>query len=437
MHKPFQLLHLFNLQPHLQRQTQDVQPLQFTSPECIALTSAKRSTAALRCQLDEVKEELASERQKNKTLSDISVKCHEDIRNMQGMLENVKTENTSRQQKILELKQQLQNTKDILKRNQHCNFYKRLKRKEKQLQKKQAILHAHETGVCEKTARSLRHRIKLLQTQVSNRKARLASLQERKDREIAQLQQVLADILQCQQPPPQVKTRNENSLSFTDEVKKTIISLVGAQVSAENCSKVIQAVVRYMLDVEIPLDSLPSERTVRRYADQAHILAKMQVAETVLVANFDLHVDGTSCDHKKYVGQQVTTSAGSLACGFTPVAVENAVTLVETTLNLLQELSEVYSDEEREQNFLRILGNLSGVMSDCASVMKKYKEELNDAIKTTLGTQENIQFLYCNAHFLLGLSSTSDKTLKGVQAELKEDRTGKDLNPRFQRYSIQ
>ena len=65
-----------------------------------------------------------------------------------------------------------------------------------------------------------------------------------------------------------------------------------------------------MLNVEIPLDSLPSERTVRRYADQAHILAKMQVAETVLVANSDLHVDGTSRDHKKYVGQQVTTSAG-------------------------------------------------------------------------------------------------------------------------------
>ena len=408
----------------------------FTSPECIALTSAKRSTAALMCQLDEVKEELASERQKNKTLSDISVKCHKDIRNMQGMLENVKTENTSRQQKILELKQQLQNTKDILKRNQHCNFYKRLKRKEKQLQKKQAILHAHETGVCEKTARSLRHWIKLLQTQVSNRKARLASLQERKDWEIAQLQQVLADILQRQQPPPQVKTRNENSLSFTDEAKKTIRSLVGAQVSAENCSKVIQAVVRYMLDVEIPLDSLPSERTVIRYADQAHILAKMPVAETVLVANFDLHVAGTSRDHKKYVGQQVTTSAGSLACGFTPVAVENAATLVETKLNLLQELSEVYSDEEREQNFLRILGNLSGVMSDRASVMKKYKEELNDAIKTTLGTQENIQFLYCNAHFLLGLSSTSDKTLKGVYAELKEDRIGRDPNPRFQRYSV-
>ena len=175
-----------------------------------------------------------------------------------------------------------------------------------------------------------------------------------------------------------------------------------------------------MLDVEIPLDSLPSERTVRRYADQAHILAKMQVAETVLVANFDLHVDGTSRDHKKYVGQQVTTSAGSLACGFTPVAVENAATLVETMLNLLQP-SEVYSDEEREQNFLRILGNLSGVMSDRASVMKKYKEELNDAIKTTSGTQENIQCLYRNAHFLLGLGSTSDKTLKGVQAELKEE----------------
>ena len=86
--------------------------------------------------------------------------------------------------------------------------------------------------------------------------------------------------------------------------------------------------------------------------------------QTVLVANFDLHVAGTSRDHKKYVGQQVTTSAGSLACGFAPVAVENAATLMETMLNLLQELSEVYSAEERGQNFLRIFGNLSGVMLD-------------------------------------------------------------------------
>ena len=62
--------------------------------------------------------------------------------------------------------------------------------------------------------------------------------------------------------------------------------------------------------------------------------------------------------------------------------------------------------------------------------------ELNDVIKTTLGTQENIQFLYCNVHFLLGLGSTSDKTLKGVQAELKEDRIGRDRNPLFQRYSV-
>ena len=129
-------------------------------------------------------------------LRDISVKCHENIRNVQGMLKNIKTENTSRQQKIFELKQQLQNPKDILKSNQQCNFYKRLKRKEKQLQKKQAILHAPETGVCEKTAHSLRHQIKLLQTQVPNRKAHLALLQERKDREIIQSQQVLADILQ-------------------------------------------------------------------------------------------------------------------------------------------------------------------------------------------------------------------------------------------------
>ena len=34
------------------------------------------------------------------------------------------------------------------------------------------------------------------------------------------------------------------------------------------------------------------------------------------------------------------------------------------------------------------------------------------------------------------LSSTNDKTLKGVQAELKEDPTGRDQNSHFQRYSV-
>ena len=125
-----------------------------------------------------------------------------------------------------------------------------------------------------------------------------------KDREIAQLQQVLADILQCQQPP-------DSQWKFFELHRRSeedIISLAGAQVSAENCSKVIEAVVRYMLDVEIPLDSLPSECTVRRYADQAHILAKMQVADSSCCELW------LACGWNKLWSQEICRTTGHNFC---------------------------------------------------------------------------------------------------------------------------
>ena len=218
-------------------------------------------------------------------------------------------------------------------------------------------------------------------------------------------------------------------------MKKTVISLIGAQVSAENCSRIIQIVDKYMFNTEISTDALPSERTVCCHADQGHFLAKQQVAEAAATHIFDLHADGTSRDKKKFVGMQITTSEGSLSCGFKTVAAENASGLVETTLNLLQELFEVYSEEEQQQHFRRMLSNLSGVMTNRVSVMKKYKQDLNDAIQTTPGATESIQFLYCNAHFLLGPSSAASSSLLVIQQELGEGRIGRDCDQQFRTFS--
>ena len=222
-----------------------------------------------------------------------------------------------------------------------------------------------------------------------------------------------------------------------------------------------------MFDVDIPLSSLPSERTVRRYADQGHVLAKIQVAEAVVSNTFDIHSDGTtrdkmkyigyqattsegplSCgfttvasntfdihsdgtprDKTKYTGYQATTSEGPLSCGFTTVASENVSTLVETTLTMLQELSEVFCPEDKDHYFRQILRNLSGVMTDRAAVMKKYKKDLNDAVQATLGTQESVEFQGCNAHFLLGWSSKSNTALTAIQKEQDESSIGTDLQP--------
>ena len=60
----------------------------------------------------------------------------------------------------------------------------------------------------------------------------------------------------------EVQTHEDNAEEFTDEVKKTTIVLIAAQVSAENCPLVIQTVAKYLFGVDIPLSRLPSERTV-------------------------------------------------------------------------------------------------------------------------------------------------------------------------------
>ena len=205
--------------------------------------------------------------------------------------------------------------------------------------------------------------------------------------------------------------------------------------SAENCPRVINTVAKYPFDVDIPLSSLPSERTVGRYADQGHVLAKIQVTEAVASNTSDIHSDGTTCDKRKYIGYQVTPSEGPLSCGFTTVALENSSTLVNPTLTMLQELSEVFCPEEKEHYFRQILQNLSGVTTDIAAVMKKYKKDPNDAVQATLGTRESIEFLGCNAHFLMGLSSKSNTTLTAIQKDWDESRIGRDLEPPFQHFS--
>ena len=399
-----------------------------------AVGHANMTAASLRRQLEETERELASEKEKNNILRETSLSHCRSLHLEEGKVASLKKKRSNLQDQHNILVQQLNQTQQTIQGIRATNMYKRLKRKERQLNKKQAVLAAHENGCCARKERTLRHKVKLEQTKTSNLRKEVEKLQTKLESRLAQHEQTVLDLLR-NEGHRGVQTRKEGCEEFTDDVKKTTIALIAAQVSAENCPRVINTVAKYLFDVDIPLSSLPSERTVRRYADQGHVLAKIQVAEAVVSNTFDIHSDGTTRDKRKYIGYQVTTSEGPLSCGFTTVASENASTLVETTLTMLQELSEVFCPEEKEHYFRQILQNLSGVMTDRAAVMKKYKKDLNDAVQATLGTQESIEFLGCNAHFLLGLSSKSNTTLTAIQKERDESRIGRDLVPQFQRFS--
>ncbi|KAK7103600.1 uncharacterized protein [Littorina saxatilis] len=205
------------------------------------------------------------------------------------------------------------------------------------------------------------------------------------------------------------------------------MTLVGeCEVSAGRCGDVIKTVVRNILDAQVPEHDLPSQRTALRFSDQAHVLTKMHVADVLTTQeHYDLHVDGTSRSGNKYISQSVNTPDGTYSLGYTPVAREDTTTLVEVSMQVLEELSDLYAYEETQQNFVRMLSGLSSIMSDRAAVMKSYAKQLEEERRVLLQTEDGLNFLHCNAHFLLGLASEIKKML------LDEDKTRPEAPPGF------
>ena len=155
-------------------------------------------------------------------------------------------------------------------------------------------------------------------------------------------------------------------------------------------------------------------------------MSKLQIAENVLESkDVTLHTDGTTRDDNKTVGQQINLPSGAtLSLGFVGVGTENSSTLLELTIDLLDELSKIYhlhsENEENETIFKDVLEKLTSVMSDGASGMKSYNEKLLQYKKTELSEDVGVHFLYCNAHFLLGMSKACEGALKATEKEISQ-----------------
>ena len=89
-----------------------------------------------------------------------------------------------------------------------------------------------------------------------------------------------------------------------------------------------------------------------------------------------------------------------MSLGFTTVATENADTLLDITVQLLKELTDVYctADADKEETFKAVLAKMTSLMSDCAAVMKSYNNKMKDFIESELGHEVSVHFLHCNAH---------------------------------------
>ena len=138
-----------------------------------------------------------------------------------------------------------------------------------------------------------------------------------------------------------------------------------------------------------------------------------------------MHIDGTSKHGNKYVALGVTTPEGTYSLGYTSVATEDTSTLVDISIQMLEEVSDVYCEgASAQETFTHLLSNLSAVMSDRTATMKSYGRSMEKERQELLQTDEGLQLLHCNAHFLLGLSSELKKLLLAADATRTEPPVG-------------
>ena len=271
---------------------------------------------------------------------------------------------------------------------------------------------------------------KTLERSLRRQKAKL----KEQEQHLQKLQQQLDFKLQTQSESTMNTRIPEEGNRYNDDVRKTVITLQSEGVPATKVENVIRSVAKNLFHKNV--GELPKRQTVTNiFSNEGTILSNIQVAEKVVESeHVTLHTDGTSKDHRKYVGQQLTLSSGEeLSLGFQLVAQEDACTLLDISIANLDQLAEIYSkheETEKSEVFRIILGKITSLMSDRAAVMKKFDREFETFMKTELGHDIQIHFLFCNAHFMLGLSRASETALKALELG-HEEKLGRDKFMKF------
>lgn len=214
-------------------------------------------------------------------------------------------------------------------------------------------------------------------------------------------------------------------------------------VAASSCSNVIQIVSRFIFGKHFDIKNLPSVSSALNFADEAHHVAKHHIAEKLLKSkHFTLGIDGTSRQKKHYVERHVVLDNKKvMSVGFIEVACDDAKTLLEQTVDMFEEISNLYAtfhDSCNSDVFKQIISKLKCIMSDRAAVMKLFDRQMAEYKKDLLQDQEaSTHFLFCNAHFLLGIAKAAEEGIKEVEEALKETkgRLGRDLDGAYSSFS--
>ena len=257
---------------------------------------------------------------------------------------------------LVKLAIQLTQAKDEAKLCKGTVEYKQLKRREKYLTEKERRINQKLSNF--HSMSDLKSKKLAVQKQLSTYKKRCQVYSTDKIAVVKELRQMKlrcvdleAEILSLTDSKLETRKDGLNGQSFTDDIEKCVMELVGElDVPTNKCARVIHSVSKWLFNKSLTSQDLPCTTTVKNMADRAHFLSKIQVGETILESDkWDLHGDGTARNNRKIVGQQVTLGCGtSLSAGFTHVATEDSQTLLDNAIAMMDELAEVVDPENKE-----------------------------------------------------------------------------------------
>ncbi|GFO19534.1 eukaryotic translation initiation factor 3 subunit a-like protein [Plakobranchus ocellatus] len=131
-----------------------------------------------------------------------------------------------------------------------------------------------------------------------------------------------------------------------------------------------------------------------------------------------------------------------MSLGFSEIASDDSETLFEKCVSMFQDLCEVYTlgDEDVDGNELLkdVIRKMTCLLSDRAAVMKAFNVKMSSYKDDLLkGEDCSTLFLFCNAHFLLALSSAAENAVQIFEKEAVDQggKLGRDSSSKFATFS--
>ena len=392
-----------------------------------------------------LKKKLDRERETNKTMTEQVAILKEDRDKLSSLAESSK-EVIALRRRVKELQCQMEkemiNNLNELDKLQKTKLYKNNQSVKKSLTEvseqnnqllKQAEGDKEEKKVLSKEVNSLKRKIKSEQ-----------SLKSKYKKKFAEQRTINSDLNKMLESDNLTLRNDGSSHRYSDNVRRTYYALQGeANVAATNCSKVVEIVSKHLFQTEFQ-ESLPSASTSLNFSNEAHIIAKQQVASEILSNHhFTFACDATSRQKAHYLEQHIVLSNGkTLSLGFSEIASDDSETLLEKCVGIFNDICKVYCLDETavEEDKLQkeIIRKLQCLLSDRAAVMKAFDSKMLKYKVDLLGGEDcTIHFLFCNAHFLLALSTAAEEAIRSIEESYQEEggKLGRDGKSSFARFS--